>query len=1103
MRSPARALGLLLLLACLTPVRAWGSWQTLRAGVDGLPGDQVFAIAQGRDGSIAFGTQLGLGIFDGDRWTAYTSQLPNRIVHAVLQDRHGAWWVGTQQGGLARFDGVTWTTIDAASGDLPSNQIQSLLEDHSGDLWVGTASGLVRRRAATGVWERIPNSQLVNPQVNALLEDRRHRLWLATPEGASMADTTRTQWTSYLKDPLALAQDSLFSVAEDRDGGIWFGSSSGAVRLDASGAWRYFPVGSGVPGGDLNAIVRDSTGGLWFAGGSGIARFDGRTFQAVPGPIPITGFYAVFSLLVDDPGNLWVGTAVLGAYRSDGTGLDAFIAPGGPCEAPTPSGAEVHSHELASNCLNDVLEDHFGERWVATAESGVARLDRAGTWSALRAAPGGLASDSVTALFEDRLGNLWLGTSTAGLSRLDSTRTTWTRFTHANGLPADSISTLFQDGAGVMWAGTPRGASRRNGSNWTPVLQSGFGGVPTPCLVLQMVEDAARTVWIRTAEGLWSVDASRLQVARHGLADGLPDDAVGAILRAADGTLWAGTPSGIAHRVDDAWVVWDAVAVPIGQTLTFYEDRSGRVWAGGEFGVAHFAGGAWTSYSVPTIGFNRIVQILQDARQRMWFAGSDGNLGYWNGVSWRSVDRLGGIAPGIVSRMIEDSQGRLWVIGQGGLTLVAPDRTGPQTVFRLPPARITTSRNLSFAFGAAYGETADLEFLPSWDGMPEPDWSTATDFSRSDVPDGIHMFSVRSRDWARNEDPSAASVTFEVDATPPQAVLSAPRFGAPVKGVVSIEGSTTDARYLLHRLEARALGSTTWASLGTFTSAVGQDTLTTWDTNSLPDGDYELKLSVQDSLGLVGTALVRVIVDNVAPFVDVTSPVLVRASTGGDVFTTNADVHVYVPPLALDADATVTLDQDAGTSVPATLPDGAARVGAAWAIRWTGGNLVHPGVLDLRAPAGETRPLAIYGEAVAGTWQYLGGAPVAAGAPLSVPLSAPGRYALFTGGTAAGTTGLGPISLAPRAFSPGGTFGSREVAIGFALGRPGNVDVTVFNRAGRMVRSVASGLSMPGGSGVVRWDGRDRDGHVVEEGLYIVTVEALGERQTRTLAVLR
>src|SRR5262249_47258321 len=139
-------------------------------------------------------------------------------------------------------------------------------------------------------------------------------------------------------------------------------------------------------------------------------------------------------------------------------------------------------------------------------------------------------------------------------------------------------------------------------------------------------------------------------------------------------------------------------------------------------------------------------------------------LGTWNGQSWRTLPE-GSLASPDNFRMLEDSQGRLWVIGNGGLTLVSPDRTGPQTGFRLPPATITISRNVSFAFGAAYGETADLEFLPSWDGVPEPDWTTATDFSRTDVPDGIHTFAVRARDWAHNEDPSPATVTFVVDAT--------------------------------------------------------------------------------------------------------------------------------------------------------------------------------------------------------------------------------------------------------------------------------------------------------------------------------------------------
>ena len=120
-----------------------------------------------------------------------------------------------------------------------------------------------------------------------------------------------------------------------------------------------------------------------------------------------------------------------------------------------------------------------------------------------------------------------------------------------------------------------------------------------------------------------------------------------------------------------------------------------------------------------------------------------------------------------------------------------------------------------------------------------------------------------------------------------------------------------------------------------------------------------------------------------------------------------------------------------------------------------------------------------------------------------MPLRTPGFYALFVGGSAPATGGLSSITIVPRAFSPRGSFGSRDVAIGFALGRAGNVSVRVYNRAGRLLRVVADGLAMPAGEGIVRWDGRDRDGNVAADGLYLVTVEALGARNTQTLAVVR
>jgi hypothetical protein len=563
-----------------------------------------------------------------------------------------------------------------------------------------------------------------------------------------------------------------------------------------------------------------------------------------------------------------------------------------------------------------------------------------------------------------------------------------------------------------------------------------------------------------------------------------------------------GSDHGIAARDGSAWSRTEAAVYGGGRAISLQFDREQRLWVGRSTGASYLDGAAWRNFTDVELGASDIRQVLQDVRGQVWIASPTG-LGYWNGSEWRQLGRLTGLASSDVREILEDSQSRLWTIGDHGLTRVIPDRTSPQTIFRLPQAAVTTSRTLSFAFGAAYDETADLEYEAYWDGARVQDWSATSSHQQEDVPDGWHTFAVRSRDWYRNEDPSAATVTFEVDATPPQAVLSSPLFRAPVQGEVAIVGSVTDARYRSHRLEVRPLGSAAWLTIAAGDSAVTLDTLARWDSRSAPDGDHEIRLSVLDELGLVGTALVQVIVDNVAPFADVTSPVRVRAAEGGDVFTTGSEVHAYFPPFAFDADATVQIEPDAEAGGPETLPDGAERVGPAWLLAWSEANLKSAGTLDMLAPPSEARPLAIYREDAPGTWRRLGGTPPAGGGRHSVGLQAPGRHALFAGGTTVPSAALSGVTLVPRAFSPHGTFGSRELSIGFTLGRAASVSVKVHDRAGRLLRVVADGLGMPAGEGVLRWDGRDRDGGTVPAGLYLVTIEASGERETRTLAVVR
>ena len=77
------------------------------------------------------------------------------------------------------------------------------------------------------------------------------------------------------------------------------------------------------------------------------------------------------------------------------------------------------------------------------------------------------------------------------------------------------------------------------------------------------------------------------------------------------------------------------------------------------------------------------------------------------------------------------------------------------------------------------------------------------------------------------------------------------------------------------------------------------------------------------------------------------------------------------------------------------------------------------------------------------------------------------------------------------------------MAISFSLGSPANASIRIYSRSGRLIREVASGRGFTAGTNVVQWDGRKTDGSIVADGLYMVSVEALGETRVKTLAVVR
>lgn len=628
-------------------------------------------------------------------------------------------------------------------------------------------------------------------------------------------------------------------------------------------------------------------------------------------------------------------------------------------------------------------------------------------------------------------------------------------------------------------------------------------------------------LWFGTTGGLVryqrgsSIDFDSTSWKVYTTADGLVGDSVVRVAEDRAGNIWAATTDGISRFDGVTWTNYTAAqGIPSYAVHSMVEDRGGNVWLATEAGAVRFDGSSWRTFSTTDgLPSDTVYSVENDRRGDIWFGTALGACRY-DGVSIQAFAVFNDPTPRPVMSIFEDHLGAMWFAAAEGLYRYVestPDIVPPKIVFALKPPAILTSRVASAAFALGFHESGRVWFSARIDGGTWSDWSWIPAWTAPDpLMDGPHAIEVRARDDSWNIDTVAVVARFEVDATPPAPVITSPGYGSFVRGVVPIYGTVEGPRIYAWNVDVRRADAPSWANsdarhLLTAYTTVTNELLVEWDASKAADGAYEIRLEAWHILGMYGAAYLTVIVDNHAPFSDVTTPARIAAATGGDVFSIDGDTRLYFPPHAFTHDAIVTVAANEVGAVPSSLPSGGVRVLNGCEISWTS-SLEKPGRFTMSF-AGANLPqstLAVYRSTDGTTWTRLGGTVDIGAKTISLPVTQPGRYALFgDGGLGSGVTTLSSLALTPRVFSPTGNFADREVGIGFTLGRAAPVTVKVFSKSGRLIREVVKGETMNAGDNLVRWDGSDRNGGYVADGVYLVTVEALGETKTKPLAVVK
>ena len=266
----------------------------------------ISSVAEDTRGRIWFGTPQGVHRFEpretcpGDGpcvedVTALDKGAISRMnTRVVYGDRAGNVWVGTDQQGLARYEGDTVTAYTTAEG-LCDNGIRGLSEAADGTLWIGTKERGVCVFKDGRFSAFTEKDGLASDMVQDVYRGRDGTMWVATRRGLSRRLTDGRFVSVSVAE--GLYADHIYGVIEDLRGNLWMGCSRGAFRvsladLDAFTQGKVAAVKSRSYGledglrsivlsvGFAPTIARSTDGRVWFSTTDGVSVVDPESLGA-------------------------------------------------------------------------------------------------------------------------------------------------------------------------------------------------------------------------------------------------------------------------------------------------------------------------------------------------------------------------------------------------------------------------------------------------------------------------------------------------------------------------------------------------------------------------------------------------------------------------------------------------------------------------------------------------------------------------------------------------------------------------------------------------------------------------------------------------------
>lgn len=494
--------------------------------------------------------------------------------------------------------------------------------------------------------------------VRSIAQTRDGYMWFATHEGVARFDGRKFTVFNEASTPV-LRGSGIAALRETRDGSLYMGlRDGGLVRYRGEKFEAVAPIG-GLPKGSVSVLEQDASGTLWIGtSGGGLAMYsivDNKTriFTTVQG-LPHN---IVTAIRASASGDVWIGTFG-GLCVMRGTELVA-----------RPTGESVDTIYISS-----ILQDRRGGTWIGTYGSGL--FYRAWQQPAIEKSVNiGVANSTslnaqtgekniAPAISKPRSADSSLAPSAQGSaagSALGSQfRPQFRLFTRRDGLVSDTLTRLFEDRAGNIWVGSMEGIQR--------IQRSGDASMGDGLRVDQAADAAAVALADKPADKHRDNDGS-ITFETYNSLSGSSNNFVRDIVEDSEGSLWMGTDRGIDRFRDGRFTTW-GVQRGLSEEFTraVLEDKSGAVWVGTSDGLFRFFKQGVRRYGRADGLINPAVLSLAEGRDgALWVGSNAGGLHRLHGSkfeNWSGKLKLGAAS---VRSIVETREGVLWVGTNTGL----------------------------------------------------------------------------------------------------------------------------------------------------------------------------------------------------------------------------------------------------------------------------------------------------------------------------------------------------------------------------------------------------------------------------------------------------